>query len=295
MLGPVAARFLGLVLLVAAYAKAIDARGAAAHLRDMLPVPAELAYPAALAVIAFETGLGAALLADPRSRRILLVGNATFLAFVAVVAWQLVRPNGAAACGCFGQLLERTPRQALYEDLGLAGLSGLAWLGGPAPPGARLPWAGVLGACAGVVFALAAPWLPLDDQATALAPGVAIEATRLDRVIPELRTGRHLVLLLDRADPTTRARIPDLNARLALPRGGTPVWGLADDNPDLAAAFLWSAGPAFEVRSAPPRLLRRLYRTLPRSALVEGGRVVATWSGFPPDAALAALARGELP
>ncbi len=294
-LGPVAARLLGVVLLVAAYAKAIYARGAAARLRDMLPVPAGLAYPAALAVIAFEAGLGAALLAHPRHRRVLLVGSATFLAFVTVVAWQLVRPEGAAACGCFGQLLERTPRQALYEDLGLAGLSGLAWLGSPAPRGARLPWAGVLGACAGVAFALLAPRLPLDVHATALAPGVAVEATQLDQVIPELRAGRHLVLLLDRADPATRARIPHLNARLGLPRGGTRVWGVADDNPDLAAAFLWSAGPAFEVRGAPPQMLRRLYRTLPRSALVDGGRVVATWSGFPPDAALDALARGELP
>src|SRR5579883_1817847 len=196
-LGPVAARLLGVVPLVAAYAKAIYARGAAARLRDMLPVPA------ALAVIAFEAGLGAALLAHPRHRRVLLVGSATFLAFVTVVAWQLVRPEGAAACGCFGQLLERTPRQALYEDLGLAGLSGLAWLGSPAPRGARLPWAGVLGACAGVAFALLAPRLPLDDHATALAPGVAVEATQLDQVIPELRAGRHLVLLLDRADPAT--------------------------------------------------------------------------------------------
>ena len=51
-LGPVAARLLGVVLLVAAYAKAIYARGAAARLRDMLPVPAGLASPAALAGIA---------------------------------------------------------------------------------------------------------------------------------------------------------------------------------------------------------------------------------------------------
>src|SRR5579885_54294 len=274
-LAPVAARLLGVVLLVAAYAKAIYARGAAARLRDMLPVPAGLAYPAALAVIAFEAGLGAALLAHPRHRRVLLVGSATFLAFVTVVAWQLVRPEGAAACGCFGQLLERTPRQALYEDLGLAGLSGLAWLGSPAPRGARLPWAGVLGACAGVAFALLAP--------------------RLAQFLPDRRAGRRLVLRPDRADPATRARIPHLNARLGLPRGGTRVWGVADDNPDLAAACLWSAGPAFEVRGAPPQMLRRLYRTLPRSALVDGGRVVATWSGFPPDAALDALSRGELP
>jgi hypothetical protein len=283
------------VLLVAAYAKALDPQGAAEQLGGMLPVPTTVAYPATLLLIAFEAGLGAVLLAGARDRRVLLAGNVTFLAFAGIVTWQLVRPNGATGCGCFGQLLERTPRQAFYEDMGLVGLSALAWLGRPARPRARSVWPGALGACAGIAFALAAPWLPLDDHATALAPGVAVGATQLDRIIPELSTGRHLVLLLDRADPTTRAQIPHLNARLGLPRGGTAVWGVADDNPDLAAAFLWSAGPAFEVRSAPRRLLRRLYRTLPRSALFDGGRVLKTWNGFPPDAALDALARGELP
>ncbi|HLK11156.1 MAG TPA: MauE/DoxX family redox-associated membrane protein [Candidatus Binatia bacterium] len=294
-LGPAVARLLGAVLLLAAYAKAIDPQGAAERLRDVLPVPSAIAYPGALGVVAFEGGLGAALLGGSRRRGVLLLGSATFLAFVAIVAWQLVRPGGPAACGCFGQLLERTPWQALYEDVGFAALSGLAWLGGPQAPGVRPGWPSALGAGAGVAFALCAPWLPLDDHATALAPGVTVEATQLDRIVPELRTGRNLVLLLDRADAATRARIPHLNERLKLPHGGTPVWGVADDDPALAAAFLWSAGPAFEVRSAPPPLLRRLYRTLPRSALVDGGRVVATWTGFPPDATLDALARGDPP
>ena len=102
-------------------------------------------------------------------------------------------------------------------------------------------------------------------------------------------------LLLDRADPSTRARMADLNERLKLPRGATPVVGIADDDPQLAAAFLWAAGPAFEVHGAPPRMLRRLYRTLPRSALFDGGRVIATWTGFPSDAVLDRLARGDLP
>ena len=53
--------------------------------------------------------------------------------------------------------------------------------------------------------------------------------------------------------------------------------------------------PAFEVHGAPPRMLRRLYRALPRSALFDGGRVIVTWTGFPSDAALDTLARGDLP
>ena len=292
--GGLAGFLLGAVLLLAAYAKAIDPYAFADRLRDM-SVPAGAAYPGALVVVAFEAGLGAALLGGSRHRLVLLATSATFVMFVGIVAWQLVHPDGTAVCGCFGQLLERTPRQALYEDVGFVALSGVAWLGRPTRSDV-LPWrSSLLGAAAGAALALSAPWLPLDNQATALAPGTTVGATRLDEIVPELRAGRHLVLLLDRADPTTSARIPDLNERLKLPHGGTPVWGLADDDPELAAAFLWSAAPAFEVRSAPPRMLRRLYRRLPRSALVDGGRVLATWSGFPPDATLDMLARGGLP
>jgi hypothetical protein len=293
--GATAARFLGVVLLLAAYAKAIDPHGFAVRARDVVPLPAALAYPGALAVIGFEAGLGAALLGGSRRPFVLFLTSATFLAFVGIVAWQLIRPGGPAACGCFGPLFERTPRQALYEDVAFAALSGLSWFGRPVRPGVLRRGPSLLGAGAGVALALCAPWLPLDDHATALAPGASVEATQLDGIIPELRTGRHLVLLLDRADATTRARIAQLNERLKLPHGGTAVWGVADDDPELAAAFLWLAGPAFEVRSAPPRMLRRLYRTLPRSALFDGGRVVATWNGFPADATLDTLARGDLP
>jgi hypothetical protein len=294
MVGVVAGYLLGGVLLLAAYAKAIDPHGFAGRLRD-LPVFAAIAYPGALVVIAFESGLGAALLGGSRHPFVLLLTTATFLLFVGVVAWQLGRPNAATVCGCFGHLLERTPRQALYEDVGFVALSGLAWLARTAPSG-MLRWApSAVGATTGVVIALCAPWLPLDDQATVLAPGATLEATQLDAIFPELRTGRHLVLLLDRADPTTRQRIAHLNEHLKLPHGATTVWGVADDDPELATEFLWVAGPAFEVRSAPPRMLRELYRTLPRSALIDGGRVVRTWTGFPPDATLDALARGELP
>jgi hypothetical protein len=295
LVGGLSARLLGAVLLLAAYAKAIDPQGFAIAIREVLPMPQALALVGAVALVAFEAALGAALLSGARHRNVLVVTNATFLAFTGIVVWQLVRPGDPGACGCFGQLLERTPWQAFWEDVGFVALSGLAWLGRPAGPAAP-PWripALVGGAFAG--FAACAPWLPLDDHATALAPGARVESTRLDEIVPELRAGRHLVLLVDRADAATRARIPELNARLGLPGGPTTVWGVADDDRALATEFMWSAGPAFEVRGAPPTMLRRLYRMLPRSALIEDGRIVATWTGFPPDPALGALARGETP
>jgi uncharacterized membrane protein YphA (DoxX/SURF4 family) len=296
LLGSLAARLLGVVLLVAAYAKAIDPQRFADELALLLPVGGLPFFALAVAAVAFEAGLGTALLLGWRSRLVLVVTNVTFVAFLAIVTWQWVNPGTAgSSCGCFGQLVERTPQQAFVEDVLFLGLSALAWVGRPVPAAGWPLVPALLVAAAAGVFAVAAPSLPLDDLATALAPGVAVADTRLGGVVPELERGRHLVLLFDRADPATQAAIAPLNKRLGLPRGPIGVWGVAPDDPEQTTAFLWSAGPAFPVRSLAPTMLRSLYRTLPRSALVNDGRVVATWNGFPPDAVLDALARGETP
>lgn len=295
-LGSLAARLLGVVLLIAAYAKAIDPQRFADELAVLLPLPGVPFFAVAVAVVAFEAGLGMALLLGWRHRLVLLVTNATMLVFLAVVTWQMLNPDAAGtSCGCFGQLVERTPQEAFVEDLVFLALSALAWLGRTARAVASRLVPTLVVAVAAGAFAVAAPSLPLDDRATALAPGVAIADTRLAGVVPELASGRHLVLLFDRADPATRAAIAPLNARLQLPGGPITVWGVAPDDPEQTMAFIWAAGPAFTVRSMAPTMLRSLYRTLPRSALVDDGRVVATWNGFPPDPVLDALARGESP
>ena len=298
-LGRVAATALGAVLLLAAYAKAIDPLAFASQLRDLLPLPAALAHSLAVTIIAGEAALGTALVSGWRRPSVLLLTNAAFLLFLGIVLWQWWHPGTAGmSCGCFGALLERTPAQAVGEDLAFVCLSGLAWLGRPQAPTTSQTGRILLtclGFAAGLALAIAAPALPLDDHATALAPGVTIAATHLDEIIPALRNGRHLVVLLDRGDSNSAADVARLNQGLQLPTGRTPVWGIADDDPALAAAFLWSAGPAFEIRSAPARMLRTLYRTLPRTALIDAGHVVQTWSGLPPDIALDTLARGDLP
>lgn len=295
-LGSLAARLLGAVLLVAAYAKAIDPQRFAGELALLLPLPGVPWLAVAVAAIAFEAGLGAALVLGWRHSLVLAVTNLTFVVFLAIVTWQWLSPGAAGtSCGCFGQLVERTPQEAFVEDVVFLALSALAWIGRTPRAAASRLLPAVLVALGAGAFAVAAPSLPLDDRATALAPGVAVADTALAGAVPELASGRHLVLLFDRADPATRAAIAPLNARLGLPGAPLGVWGVAPDDPEQTMAFLWAAGPAFPVRSLAPTMLRSLYRTLPRSALVDDGRVVATWSGFPPDAVLDALARGESP
>lgn len=292
---PVGTRALGAILLVAAVAKAVDLPAFEDEIIALIPLPPAAARAFALAILGLEAGLGTALVTGERTGATLLLANALFATFVGIAMSRLAPGAAGSSCGCFGRLLERSPVVALAENLAFFGLSLLAWIPGGVAARMRRRWPPLAAALACAGFALLAPGLPLDDLVTDLAPGRAVAATGLGEVLPELATGRHLVVLLDRRDPAAAVQVSVLNDRLRPPEGAVRVWGVADRDPEAAAAFLWTAAPAFDVREAPRAVLRRLHRALPRSALVEDGRVVRTWSGLPDAPALDALARGDLP
>ena len=297
IVGWLAGVVLGLVLAVAAVLKSLDPHGfaeaiAAQHAAFGLPP-----FAAALVALGIEAALGIALVLDLRRRSVMIAASvlvAFFLALTGNEAWRAAHGVvDSAGCGCFGNLVLRTPRQALFQDLGLlVPPLVLAWLG---RPGARraltLRWSLVAGfAIATVAFAAVAPRLPLDDVATRLRPGVAVAdlcagtgAARvcLPAAAPAVATGKHLVVIADAATPG----FPELAARLNdyLEKGSGPgVVVLADVTPDEQQAMFWSIAPAFDLQPTPQALLRPLYRSLPRSFEVDAGRVVATWSGLPP-------------
>ncbi|MDQ7088416.1 MAG: hypothetical protein Q9Q13_11435 [Acidobacteriota bacterium] len=144
-----------------------------------------------------------------------------------------------------------------------------------------------------MAFSLAAPSLPVDDLATRLHVGTDVAQWRIDEIIPELQDGKSLVLLIDRADEQTRLDIARVNELVAMhPDSRVQVFGLAEENEELATEFFWTAGPAFDVRGAPWGVIKPLYRHLPRSFLVENGKVVRVWNGIPDEATLEALATG---
>jgi len=302
--GSAAGAFLGLVLLVAAGAKLLDPQAFAEQIQAQgldfgLP-----AMAVARLALALEVALGLLLVMGVR-RLWVLVPAALLVGFFLFVTgrdyWRAARgiEPPAAACGCFGNLVERTPGQAFWQDLLLlVPALALAFVGRDGGAGARsarrLPWARVAAAALGtglaVVFAVRAPALPLDDFATRLKPGVAAAqlcaGRETDRVclatlLPEAMEGAHLVVLADLADPATGEAVARLNQYALAGRGPRP-WMLAAATPEQHHAFFWRFGPAFEVREAPPGLLRPLYRRLPRAFLLEDGRVTRTWSGWPP-------------
>lgn len=309
-LGVAGAVTLGLVLLVAAYAKALDP---AAFAEQIVAEEVTFLLPAAvvaLIAIALEAGLGVALVLAVRRLWVLVPAAllSAFFLFLTGRAWWLTatgRRTEEAACGCFGNLVERTPAEAFWQDLLLLAVPlALAFVGRPRG-GRTVPplraAAAVLAAVFAAGFAWRAPELPLDDLATRLAPGTEVielcagaEPQRVcfDHVLPEVAEGEHLVVLAGLENPELTGAIDRLNAYAldAVPGGAPPLWLVNPDPLEAQRAFFWKWGPAFEVREAPPALLRPLYRRLPRSFRVEDGEVAETWSGLPPFERLAAAA-----
>ncbi|MBP7147459.1 MAG: hypothetical protein KBD01_07925 [Acidobacteria bacterium] len=296
VVGTVAGVILGAVLLSSAALKALDPHGFAEQIERLGLAHGSLALLLAVGVVALEAALGLALLVNLRRPAVLVLATCLMLAFLGLLGWEYLHPaEDASSCGCFGNLVQRTPGEALAEDVVFLALALLAWIGRPTSVG-RLRWAApVLGVLAGTGLAVAAPRLPVDDWATTLKPGARVADLKLDETVPETQSGTQLVLLLDRADERTRADVARVNEHLALPGGPVGVYGVAEDNKDLEVEFQWTAAPAFEVRAVPYAVLKPLYRTLPRAFVSRDGRVVRVWNEIPDDAALKSLAEGVVP
>ena len=204
-------------------------------------------------------------------------------------------PAEGESCGCFGNLVERTPAEAFWQDF-LLMVPALLLIGLAINISRQLPWkrltvALVLG-LGFTVFAWNAPSLPLDDLATRLKPGIdpfglcvgsAEDGSRvcLDAILPEMATGEHLVVMADIKDEAFTEAIPELNT-FAWEEGVPALWVLSGANEEELFELRFGHGPTFEIRETPSALMAPLYRILPRSFLVKDGRVVQTYSGLPP-------------
>jgi uncharacterized membrane protein YphA (DoxX/SURF4 family) len=306
VLGYGGALVLGAVLLVAAYAKAIDPGAFAEQIHAQGLDRFASSTWLAVAAVAVEAGLGALLVLGVRRWFVLIPATLLVAFFVFLTArtyWQSVHGTlpADASCGCFGNLVERTPAQAFWQDTALlVPALALAFLwrrrGAPLPVARTL--VGLAVATAAGVVAHRAPGLPLDNLATRLKPGVALdtlcagadkERVCLNGVVPELASGSHVVVIADLGDPALAAAVESLNA-YAQAGKGPRLWVLSSGTPQQTRQFFWKNGPAFEIREVPLALLRPLYRRLPRTFEVENGRVEKTWSALPP---LDSLGGGE--
>jgi uncharacterized membrane protein YphA (DoxX/SURF4 family) len=304
-LGTFGGAVLGCVLLVAVWAKMMDPASFAEQIHTEGLDFLVSAQAVALIALALEAGLGLALLLGLRRLWVLIPAALLVAFFLSLTgrAWWLAAHglrDASASCGCFGNLVQRTPAEAFWQDLAMLVPPLLLAFVGRERRGARFPALrtvmAVVGALAVAGFAWKSPELPVDDLATRLYPGVAVKEicagageTRvcLNSIVPELASGRHVVVMAKLDDPQLTQGIDALNA-YAGDRSHPALWVLSPTTPEEKRAFFWKWGPAFEIREAPPEMLRPLYRRLPRSFVVEDGKVTRTFGGLPPLSQLAA-------
>ncbi len=291
---------LGLILLVAAGIKALDPLAFAAEVERHGLGRGWLAEVVAVGALGLEAGLGLALLLNLRQRGLLLFASGLVAFFLALTGrdWWLDHHglvSSQAACGCFGYLLERTPKEAFLQDLFLlVPAAALAWLGRP-QRGKGVRWGrwslSVGAAVSTMIFAWMAPALPLDDVATRLRPGVEVEKICAGRngdriclvdLVPQLAGGRHWIVLADPKDAGFEELSRAINLRVG--RGaGDSVHVLAELTVEEERSIFWTLAPMYQIHAVPAAILRPLYRKLPRTFLSVDGRVVRTSSGLDPE------------
>jgi uncharacterized membrane protein YphA (DoxX/SURF4 family) len=294
-LGTAGGVVLGVALLVAVWAKALDPVAFAEQIRTEGLDVLLSAQAVALIALALEAGLGLALLLGVR-RLWVLVPAALLVAFFVFLNgrdwWMSAHGlRQAESCGCFGNLVQRTPAEAFWQDLLLlVPALLLAFVG--RSRSSRFPTARVavvvLATVAVALFAWKSPELPLDDLATRLRPGVEIEKlcagggadpVCLSTVAPDLKSGSHLVVMTKLDDPAFEKAVGSLNDKASR---GDAVWVLSASPQETQQAFFWRFGPKFQIVETPEPLMRPLYRRLPRSFRVQDGRVTETYPGLPP-------------
>ena len=291
--------FLGAVFLVAAWAKSIDPVSFASTIRNegleiLLP-----AFAIGLIALFLEWALGAALLFAVRWRWVLIPTTGLVAFFLFLTGRKYWRWSQGievdSSCGCFGNLVQRTPAEAFWQDLLLmVPALLLAWLATSSrPPRLRLGLSLVIGILL-TVFAWRAPELPIDHLATKLKVDMPIlehcvgaegdAQVCMDAILPEMREGEHLVVIAALDDPTFVEAVPALNERAldGLSGEAPSFWVLSSADEEAVFTFRFSHGPIFELREAPEALTRPLYRRLPRSFQVIDGLVTETWDGLPP-------------
>ncbi|MDA0337970.1 MAG: thioredoxin family protein, partial [bacterium] len=239
----------------------------------------------ALVLAPLEVFIGAALIACWRPRIIMPVATAMIVLFIGVTAfaWQ---QEAQIDCGCFGTLTERTPGEALLEDLFMLALLLAAWRWGTTrwtasswPSAPRL----VMGAGVVALGLLVLRFAPESERVASsdLQPGVRltdIELKGLEGV--DLSEGAYLVEVFSPRCGRCKAAVPKLNDWADTP-GLPQIIALNEFPPDspYLAEFVEQMRPRYKIASISSSDFMRLTwrHGYPRLAYIEGGVIQRVW------------------
>ena len=269
------------VILVAAILKALDPLAFAEQIRAYGIFP-NLAWLAAWSFIISEVLLAGALLVNLYTR---LTGTLSLILlafFIGITAYGMMI-GLSGDCGCFGNLVHRSPEQVIIEDalMMLAVVFGMLVLSRERRKAAwwRIALVLVLGAAAAATTAFAYK-LPVDSFATSLRPGAKLDTWPVEGLNRDLGRGTHVVFLFSSKSRDVQVDVAMMNA-VAQTEGIPSAIGLITEGTAAVTEVMFQFGTAFPVGALEPRFARNLYRTLPRTFVLHEGTVVDVWSRIP--------------
>jgi hypothetical protein len=279
------ARFLQIVVavvfIIAAGLKAFDPSAFADQIR-LYGIFPQLSMVAAWCFIIGEGVLAFALLVNFLPRITTLLGIMLLLFFIGITVYGMVA-GLSGNCGCFGNLVHRSPEQVIVEDalmvLALLFSFLVLYREKPRRSGWKLAVAGIGGAVMAIA-AVASNSLPVDGLVTALKPGATFSAWPTEGLYKNLNKGTYIVFLFSLKEKSIETDIAMMNT-LAQNEQLPPSIGLLTDGASSLTQLTFEYAPAFASGAIEPRFARSLYRTLPRTFVLENGVVREVWSRIP--------------
>lgn len=289
--GAVARILMGLIFVVAGVAKSFDPvvfYWEAISYVELLEVSREV-WPdlgrLALLLAPLEVLVGAALIIGWRPRVMMPVATVMMVLFIGItaLAWQ---KDAHIDCGCFGALTERTPGEALVEDVFMLALLVAAWRWGTSRwaasswrPARRV----VIGAGVFALGLIVLRFAPESERIASsdLMPGVRLTGLELKGVKDvDLSEGAYLLELFSPRCGRCKAMVPKLNEWADTP-GVPQIVALNEfpaDSPYLAD-FVRQMRPRYQIASISSSDFMRLTwrHGYPRLAYIEDGIIRRVW------------------
>lgn len=277
------ARLIGAILIAAAMTKVPDMDSFIRQLHGYGIISEHrLLAMGAWAAIAAEFTLGAALLVLYRPRISLPGAMALFVIFSASSAWALM--TGATEdCGCFGEMIKRTPGEALIESLVMLAVTFAAYLAHRRKTFSRSPlkaWFVFAALLAGLGLPLifGFSFTPADSEAMDLS---LFDIRSLDPI--DLHSPEYLLILMDTECPECLQKIGLINTLTA--SVDLPVIALTLNDEEQRRKFAFEFEPEFPVGQIPDKLFWRLLGEgdIPRTIHVRDFRMSHYWDQKIPD------------
>jgi hypothetical protein len=269
------------IFLVAALLKALDPAGFSDQIAGFGIFP-HLSIVAAWCFIVAETVLATALLCNLLPRYATLLSMALLMGFIGVTVYSMI-DNAAGSCGCFGNLVHRTPEQTIVEDALMIFALLFSFLVLYREQARGKLWKSIVSLSAGVFIAAVtflSPSIPADSIVTDLRPGRYFDSWPVEGMYRNLSSGTHVVFLFSINERGIETDAAMMNTIAQSERVPSTI-GLIVDPASNLTIVKFQYAIAFEVGALEPRFARRLYRTLPRTFILNDGKVEAAWSKIP--------------